>query len=171
MSKKIIKSNNLLTAYIVKSVISSIAVSALFLLIFSEIIIKLDLGDTYYNIFSVAVLVISSLITPLISTGKIKNNILIMSLISNSLLIIITLINAFSIKNIILTVSELTAILLSFLAGIPIKTIPSIIGTGFSGTFTSIGIVIILGALIGTILEKTGGALKLSDMVIKVVGK
>lgn len=113
MSKKIIKSNNLLTAYIVKSVISSVVITALFLLIFSEIIIKLDLGDTYYNIFSVAVLVISSLITPLISTGKIKNNILIMSLISNSLLIIITLINAFSIKNIILTVSELAAILLS----------------------------------------------------------
>lgn len=113
MSKKVIKSNNLLTAYIVKSVISSVVISAIFLLIFSEIIIKLDLGDTYYNIFSVAVLVISSLITPLISTGKIKNNILIMSLISNSLLIIITLINAFSIKNIILTVSELAAILLS----------------------------------------------------------
>lgn len=113
MSKKIIKSNNLLTAYIVKSVISSVVITALFLLIFSEIIIKLDLGDTYYNIFSVAVLVISSLITPLISTGKIKNNILIMSLISNSLLIIITLINAFSIKNIILTVSEVSAILLS----------------------------------------------------------
>lgn len=113
MNKKVIKSNNLLTAYIVKSVISSVVITALFLLIFSEIIIKLDLGDTYYNIFSVAVLVISSLITPLISTGKIKNNILIMSLISNSLLIIITLINAFSIKNIILTVSELAAILLS----------------------------------------------------------
>lgn len=113
MSKKIIKSNNLLTAYIVKSVISSVVISAIFLLIFSEIIIKLDLGDTYYNIFSVAVLVISSLITPLISTGKIKNNILVMSFISNSPLIIITLINAFSIKNIILTVSELAAILLS----------------------------------------------------------
>ena len=63
------------------------------------------------------------------------------------------------------------SLLFSFTAGIPIKTIPSIIGAGFSGTFTSIGIVIILGALIGTILEKTGGALKLSDMVIKVVGK
>lgn len=122
MSKKIIKSDNLLTAYIVKSVISSIAVSALFLLIFSEIIIKLDLGDTYYNIFSVAVLVISSLLTPLISTGKIKNNILIMSLISNSLLIIVTLINAFTIKNIILTVSEFTAILLSsFIASLIIS--------------------------------------------------
>ena len=122
MSKKIIKSNNLLTVYIVKSVISSIAVSALFLLIFSEIIIKLDLGDTYYNIFSVAVLVISSLLTPLISIGKIKNNILIMSLISNSLLIIITLINAFTIKNIILTVSEFGAILLSsFIASLIIS--------------------------------------------------
>ncbi len=122
MSKKIIKSNNLLTAYIVKSVISSIAVSALFLLIFSEIIIKLDLGDTYYNIFSVAVLVISSLLTPLISTCKIKNNILIMSLISNSLLIIVTLINAFTIKNIILTVSEFAAILLSsFIASLIIS--------------------------------------------------
>ena len=122
MSKKIIKSDNLLTAYIVKSVISSIAVSALFLLIFSEIIIKLDLGDTYYNIFSVAVLVISSLLTPLISTGKIKNNILIMSLISNSLLIIVTLLNAFTIKNIILTVSEFTAIFLSsFIASLIIS--------------------------------------------------
>lgn len=122
MSKKIIKSNNLLTAYIVKSVISSIAVSALFLLIFSEIIIKLDLGDTYYNIFSVAVLVISSLLTPLISTGKIKNNILIMSIISNSLLIIVTFINAFTIKNIILTVSEFAAILLSsFIASLIIS--------------------------------------------------
>lgn len=122
MSKKIIKSNNLLTAYVVKSVISSIAVSALFLLIFSEIIIKLDLGDTYYNIFSVAVLFISSLLTPLISTGKIKNNILIMSLISNLLLIIVTLINAFTIKNIILTVSEFTAILLSsFIASLIIS--------------------------------------------------
>lgn len=122
MSKKIIKSNKLLTAYIVKSVISSIAVSALCLLIFSEIIIKLDLGDTYYNIFSVAVLIISSLLTPLISTGKIKNNILIMSLISNSLLIIVTLINAFTIKNIILTVSEFAAILLSsFIASLIIS--------------------------------------------------
>lgn len=63
------------------------------------------------------------------------------------------------------------SVLFAFIAGIPLKEIPSIIGSGFSGTFTSIGIVIILGALIGTVLEKTGGALKLSDMVIKVVGK
>lgn len=63
------------------------------------------------------------------------------------------------------------SVIFTFIADISLKDIPSIIGAGFSGTFTSIGIVIILGALIGTVLEKTGGALKLSDMVIKVVGK
>ena len=47
----------------------------------------------------------------------------------------------------------------------------TVIGQGFSGTFTSIGIVIILGAMIGTVLEKTGGALKLADMMIRLVGK
>ena len=51
MSKKIIKSNNLLTAYIVKSVISSIAVSALFLLIFSEIIITRAGYNVNYTIW------------------------------------------------------------------------------------------------------------------------
>lgn len=63
------------------------------------------------------------------------------------------------------------SLLLAFAAGIPLKDIPSIIGSGFSGTFTSIGIVIILGALIGTILEKTGAALKLADLVIRLVGE
>lgn len=74
------------------------------------------------------------------------------------------------------------SLILALLAGIPLADvknadgtttsgIPSVIGAGFSGTFSSIGIVIILGALIGTILEKTGAALKLADMVIKLVGK
>ena len=67
----------------------------------------------------------------------------------------------------IMTVS----LILALLAGIPLTEIPGVIGAGFSGTFSSIGIVIILGALIGTILEKTGAALKLADMVIKIVGK
>ena len=49
--------------------------------------------------------------------------------------------------------------------------IATVIGEGFSSTFTSIGIVIILGAIVGATLEATGGALKLADMVIKLVGK
>lgn len=63
------------------------------------------------------------------------------------------------------------ALLLGLVAGIPLRNLPGIIGAGFSGTFTNIGIVIILGALIGTLLERTGGALKLADMVVKLVGK
>ncbi|MFY1026646.1 GntP family permease [Actinobacillus seminis] len=60
---------------------------------------------------------------------------------------------------------------LAFLAGIELNKIPTIIGDGFSGTFKSIGLVIIFGAIIGTILEKTGAALKLADMVVKLVGQ
>jgi GntP family gluconate:H+ symporter len=74
------------------------------------------------------------------------------------------------------------SLILGFVAGIPlvdiknsdgtvVKGLANVIGAGFSGTFTSIGIVIILGALIGTILEVTGAAFKLADMVIKLVGK
>ncbi|MDR2434611.1 MAG: GntP family permease [Treponema sp.] len=90
----------------------------------------------------------------------------------------------------ILTISKLkihpflsimtVSLLFGLMAGIPLvnvtvdgKTtqgIVNVIGAGFSGTFTSIGIVIILGALIGTVLEATGAAFKLADMVIKLVG-
>jgi GntP family gluconate:H+ symporter len=74
------------------------------------------------------------------------------------------------------------SLLLGLVAGIPLvdvkvdgvvqtQGLATVIGAGFSGTFTSIGIVIIFGALIGTILEKTGAALKLADMTVKLVGK
>ena len=63
------------------------------------------------------------------------------------------------------------SLILALLAGIPMTDIANVIGSGFSGTFTSIGIVIILGALIGTILEKTGAALKLADIVVRIVGQ
>ena len=76
----------------------------------------------------------------------------------------------------------LISLVLGIVAGIPIvdKTLEdgttvsglaSVIGAGFSGTFSSIGIVIILGALIGSILEVTGAALKLADMFIRLVGQ
>ncbi|PJG85665.1 GntP family permease [Conservatibacter flavescens] len=63
------------------------------------------------------------------------------------------------------------SLLLAFVAGIELGRIPAMIGDGFSGIFKSIGIVIIFGAIIGTILEKTGAALKLADMVVNTVGK
>jgi H+/gluconate symporter and related permeases len=65
----------------------------------------------------------------------------------------------------------LVSLVLALLAGIPLRQVPGVIGSGFAGTFTSIGIVIILGAFIGAVLEKTGAAFKLADLVIRLVGK
>ena len=76
-----------------------------------------------------------------------------------------------------------TSLVLAMVVGLPLidiaatettpakQGIATIIGAGFSGTFSSIGIVIILGALVGTLLERTGAAIKLADLVVKVVGK
>ena len=55
--------------------------------------------------------------------------------------------------------------------GNTVSGIANVIGAGFSGTFSSIGIVIIFGALVGTLLESTGAALKMADCVVKLVGK
>jgi GntP family gluconate:H+ symporter len=48
-----------------------------------------------------------------------------------------------------------------------IKTITS----GFGGILGNIGIVIIAGTIIGTILEKTGAALTMANFILKIVGK
>ena len=63
------------------------------------------------------------------------------------------------------------SLVLALVAGIPLKEVPGVIGSGFAGTFTSIGIVIILGAFIGFVLEKTGAAFRLADIVIRLVGR
>ncbi len=51
-----------------------------------------------------------------------------------------------------------------------VNGIATVIGNGFSGTFTSIGIVIIFGAMIGSFLEATGAALTLANIVVNIVG-
>jgi len=74
------------------------------------------------------------------------------------------------------------AVILGFVAGIPImdqvadgeiqqRGIVWVVGQGFQTIFAGIGIVIILGALIGSILEATGGAFKIADMIIRLLGK
>ena len=65
----------------------------------------------------------------------------------------------------------ITSLALALLSGMPLPQVPKVVGEGFSSAFTSIGIVIILGALIGVILEKTGAALTLADGVIRLVGE
>jgi len=64
-----------------------------------------------------------------------------------------------------------TAILLAALLGVPFADIPDVIGKGFGGVSNGIALVIIFGTLIGSVLERTGGAVALARAVELVVGK
>ena len=57
------------------------------------------------------------------------------------------------------------------LTGIPVDDLIGIITSGFGSILGSIGIVIISGTIIGTILEKTGAALTMANTILNVVGK
>ena len=63
------------------------------------------------------------------------------------------------------------ALALAIAIGIPLDTIPTTIGKGFSSIFASIGIVIILGTIIGLIFEKTGAAIRLADAIVRIIGE
>lgn len=57
------------------------------------------------------------------------------------------------------------------LGGIPVDTLITTLTSGFGSILGSIGIVIIAGTIIGTILEKTGAALTMANAILNVVGK
>lgn len=57
------------------------------------------------------------------------------------------------------------------LCGMPVDKLISTLTSGFGSILGSIGIVIIAGTVIGTILEKTGAALTMANAILKVVGK
>lgn len=59
----------------------------------------------------------------------------------------------------------------AFASGMPVLEIGSTIRSGFGGILTYIGIVIILGTIIGKILEKSGAAIVMADTVLKAVGE
>ncbi len=59
----------------------------------------------------------------------------------------------------------------AFAAGMDPLQIGATIRKGFGGILTYIGIVIILGTIIGKVLEKSGSAIVMADTVIKVIGK
>lgn len=52
----------------------------------------------------------------------------------------------------------------------PLPGVLSVIREGFAGTLKDIGLVIIFGTLIGAILELSGAALRIAEVVLKLVG-
>ncbi|MEL7589556.1 MAG: GntP family permease [Prolixibacteraceae bacterium] len=57
------------------------------------------------------------------------------------------------------------------ISGMPASGIVKVITSGFGDIMGYIGIVIILGTIIGVILEKSGAAIKLAELVVRVIGK
>ena len=57
------------------------------------------------------------------------------------------------------------------ISGMPASEIVKVITSGFGDIMGYIGIVIILGTIIGIVLEKSGAAIKLAEIVVKVIGR
>lgn len=64
-----------------------------------------------------------------------------------------------------------SAIILAIALGTPWQEIEGTINGGFSGTIKSVAIVIFLGCTMGTVLEKTGAAIRITKWAIGLFGK
>jgi len=65
----------------------------------------------------------------------------------------------------------LAAYFVGLFSKMPLPDIVSIIAKGFGNTIGYIGIVIAFGTIIGTFLEKSGGAFSMADALLRIVGK
>lgn len=65
----------------------------------------------------------------------------------------------------------LSAIIIGFLASLPVSDILAAIGSGFGSTLGSIGIVIAAGSIIGEYLDRSGGAKVLANKILDSVGE
>ncbi len=56
-------------------------------------------------------------------------------------------------------------------AGLPLVDVVRFVNEGFGGLMTSIGLVIVAGTIIGVILEKSGAAYRMAEVVLRVIGE
>ncbi|HHW11372.1 MAG TPA: GntP family permease, partial [Firmicutes bacterium] len=64
----------------------------------------------------------------------------------------------------------IVSLLLGVAGGLSLTDVATMVAQGFGGTMQNIGIVIICGVIIGEILEVTGGAQKIADSLLRLVG-
>ncbi|MCK0147738.1 GntP family permease [Arenibacter sp. F26102] len=62
------------------------------------------------------------------------------------------------------------SLLFGIFSGLPLDELIKTINDGFGATIGGIGIIIIAGLIIGTFLEKSGGAYTLANLVLKIIG-
>lgn len=68
-------------------------------------------------------------------------------------------------------VMTVISVLVGLVCGIPSEKVIVIVKNGFGSIMGNIGIVILCGTIIGTILEKTGAALTMANTILGIVGK
>ncbi|MEO1263525.1 MAG: GntP family permease [Bacteroidota bacterium] len=55
--------------------------------------------------------------------------------------------------------------------GVPLPAVIKSINSGFGGLMGYIGLIVVFGSIIGVILERSGAAMKIADLVLNLVGK
>ena len=65
----------------------------------------------------------------------------------------------------------LVALFYGIFAGMPLDEIVNSINQGFGDTLGKIGLLIVLGVIIGSFLENSGGAYSMAEKVLKIIGK
>jgi len=65
----------------------------------------------------------------------------------------------------------LAAIIMGFISGMDSSVIIQNLTEGFGKTLSSIGIIIAFGTIIGTYLEKSGGAVQIARTILKIIGE
>ncbi len=62
------------------------------------------------------------------------------------------------------------AFIAAFAYGVPMAEVTTAIGEGFGGTIGNIGLVILVGTMLGGILERSGAAISMADFLVRVLG-
>ncbi|WP_391120207.1 GntP family permease [Psychrobacillus sp. L3] len=65
----------------------------------------------------------------------------------------------------------ISAFFVGIASGMPLLTVVENVNTGFGGLMTNIGLVIVAGTIIGVILEKSGAAYRMAEVVLRVLGE
>jgi gluconate:H+ symporter, GntP family len=64
-----------------------------------------------------------------------------------------------------------SAFFVGIASGMPLLTVVEHVNSGFGGLMASIGLVIVAGTIIGVILEKSGAAYRMAEVVLRVLGE
>ncbi len=96
------------------------------------------------------------------------NDALVLLFVLASIVLIVLLTSKFK-CNIFLSMFVVS--LLLGIAALPVNDVVPVIKEGFGGTMKSIGVIIILGIMIGLLLEKTGATLSMALAILRLTGK